>query len=247
MPGVKLILTAGAPGPWSEAIKKVLEYKRVPYVPTLQRGGETNKDLVAWTGIRNAPVIVNEGDPPLVGWAEMLMFAERLAPSPALLPADSALRVLVFGIINELAGEWGFGWCRRLMSYKAVAGMNPTRTKPTPLGEKIAADYGANPEALDAAPERVADILRMLSDRIVSQRAAGSLYLVGDKLTAADIYWAAFSAQLDPMPEDVNPMPDVIRRLYKITDPTILAAASPLLIEHRDNIFKTHFTLPLDF
>src|ERR1700730_18606262 len=88
-PGLKLVLTAGVPGPWSEAIKMMLEFKRITYIPVIQHMGQANDDLVEWVGVRTAPVIVNGSDAPLTGWADMLMFAERSAPNPPLLPEDS--------------------------------------------------------------------------------------------------------------------------------------------------------------
>jgi glutathione S-transferase len=246
-PGLKLVLTAGVPGPWSEAIKMMLEFKRITYIPVIQHMGQANDDLVEWVGVRTAPVIVNGSDAPLTGWADMLMFAERSAPNPPLLPEDSASRAAVFGILNELAGEWGFGWCRRLMTFKVMSGMSPPTAEVDPVAAKMVADFKVSPDAWTIAPKRVAAILRMLSERLQAQKRLGSAYLVGQHITAADIYWAAFSAQLDPMPVDVNPMPDMLRGLFKISDPLILEAADPILLTHRDSIFKNHLSLPLDF
>lgn len=60
MPGLKLALTTGVPGPWSESAKSILYVKKIPYVPVAQIAGAPNEDLVAWTGHRNAPVAVFE-------------------------------------------------------------------------------------------------------------------------------------------------------------------------------------------
>jgi glutathione S-transferase len=247
MPGLKLVLTAGIPGPWSEGIKKVLEYKKIPYIPVMQQNAQPNQDLVEWTGVRNAPVIVNETDAPLTRWYDMLMFAERMAPTPAIFPKDSAERALVFGIINELAGEWGFGWCRRLMAFRTMSASLPPDFQPDATQIQLAKDYGVSPQAWDAAPARSADILRMLSKRLHEQRAAGSPYLVGKQFTAADVYWTTFSAQLDPLAPDVNPMPDVVRAIFKCTDPVVLQAADPILVEHRNAMYASHIPLPLGF
>ena len=43
-----------------------------------------------------------------------MLLAERLAPAPALLPADPASRALALGLAHELCGEAGLGWSRRL-------------------------------------------------------------------------------------------------------------------------------------
>lgn len=247
MPGLKLVLSAGVPGPWSEAIKQVLQYKKIPYIPVIQRPGEPNDDLVAWTGQRNAPAIVHDDEPILTRWLDMVWYAERLAPERALIPADSEKRVAVLGILGELAGEWGYGWCRRLMSFKVTSAMRPEGEPPSRGWQQMVREYRISPEEWNIAPARAAGIIGMLSRRLLAQRGNGSRYLVGDTITAADIFWAAFSLQFDPLPADVNPMAAIWRDLFKVTDPLILGEADPVLLEHRDFIFNAHLSLPLDF
>ena len=48
--GLRLVLTGGVPGPWSEAAKGVFRVRQVDYVPVFQEGGGANEALVAWTG-----------------------------------------------------------------------------------------------------------------------------------------------------------------------------------------------------
>ena len=83
--GMRLVLTRGVPGPWSESAKSILWAKKIPYLPVAQEGGGANLELLAWTGRENAPVTIYEGEPPRAGWAEILWQAERIAPDPALL------------------------------------------------------------------------------------------------------------------------------------------------------------------
>jgi glutathione S-transferase len=85
------------------------------------------------------------------------------------------------------------------------------------------------------------------ADRLESQRANGSKYFIGDQLTALDIYWATFAALIDPLPHEINPMPDGLRRLYTNTDPVIQAAVRPILMEHREMMYRDHLETPLDF
>ena len=54
--GLRLVLTRGVPGPWSEAAKAVFNLRQVPYQAVEQQGGRSNPELVAWTGHRNAPI-----------------------------------------------------------------------------------------------------------------------------------------------------------------------------------------------
>ena len=56
--GLRLALTIGVPGPWSQAAKYVFETKSIPYVAVAQLGGTMNNELYDWTGHRNAPIAV---------------------------------------------------------------------------------------------------------------------------------------------------------------------------------------------
>ena len=112
--GLRLVLTAGVPGPWGEAAKGLFHVKKISYSPVRQQGGAENSDLRAWTGFDNAPQAVFENERPRIGWSELVLLAERLEPSPPLVPSDPQQRALMFGLLHEIAGEMGFAWCRRL-------------------------------------------------------------------------------------------------------------------------------------
>ena len=243
--GLRLALTMGVPGPWSQAAKYVFEIKDIPFVPVGQVGGRSNDELYEWTGHRNAPIAVYDDELPRVGWHEIVALAERLRPQPSLLPADSALRAETFGVVSELASENGLAWQRRLHLIHGMYGETDERVHR--IADTLAARYGYSPEALDDASERAADILRMLSERLERQKAGGSTYLVGDDFTAADLYWACFSQLVAPMGEDVNPMPGLLRKLYTASEPGVAEAIDPALLAHRDRIYETHLSLPLEF
>jgi len=240
MTGLRLALTAGMLAPWGEAAKSVFHVKSIPFVPVIQHVGEDNSDLVAWTGIRNAPVAILNSEKPLDRWLDILMLAERLSPSPRLLPEESADRATVVGIGNEICGEWGFGWCRRAM---LVADAKPG----TGVADRARSDYGMTSEVMLASPARVADILAMLVKRLKDQKTMGSPYLVGQSLSAADIYWACFSVLVNPLPVEVNPMPDWARALFRASTPLLDKVIEPILFTHRDMIYAKHLKLPLDF
>ena len=69
--------------------------------------------------------------------------------------------------------------------------------------------------------------------------------MLGDALSALDIYWAAFAALVEPLPSDLCATPDYIRPLYVLEDPELRSAAAPLLLEHRDRIYREHLALPV--
>jgi hypothetical protein len=253
--GLRLVLTAHVPGPWGESAKKIFDYKRLPYVPVAQYAGRENPDLIAWTGARNAPTAMYEDEPPRMGWYDILMLGERLAPDRPLLPVRSEERALVLGISAEICSEWGFGWSRRAMMGSPHAGTpDPARvaalSKPPWEPEdsaRMRQAYGKSVGGAAEAPQRCADIVRMLAARLHRQKAAGSPYLVGYGVTACDVYWMVFSMALEPLPHELNPMPDWMRLSYEMIGPVLEAVKDPILLEHRDRMYARHFTLPLDF
>jgi glutathione S-transferase len=102
----------------------------------------------------------------------------------------------------------------------------------------------------DGAPRaaaRAAQILRLLAEQLRAQRQRGSAYLVGDRLSGADLAWAAFSNMCAPLPHAQCPMPDFMRSMYTCADPQVVAALDPILLEHRDRLFRETIGLPLDF
>jgi glutathione S-transferase len=246
--GMRLALTMGVPGPWSESAKSIFHVKGIEYAPVGQVAGAPNEELVAWTGCRNAPVAVWAEEAPRSGWAEILALAERIAPAPSLVPSDEAERADMFGLAHEICGEGGFGWNRRLMLLVPLLGADLPGDDPSrAIADVLGRDYGYTAETAATAPARCAAILTLLAERLASQVRAGSRYLVGDRLSAADIYWACFAAIVAPMPAERCPVDDMMRGWYSMPDPTIAGALVPELLAHRDFIYDTHLALPMDF
>ncbi|MBT7758251.1 MAG: hypothetical protein HN732_13060, partial [Rhodospirillaceae bacterium] len=160
--GLRLALTMGVPGPWSQAAKYIFEYKNIPFIAVGQKGGRDNPELHDWTGHRNAPVAVYQDEAPRVGWYEIIMLAERIAPEPGLVPRTSAARSEMFGLITEIASEGGFAWQRRLRLIDMLyAATDDPKMRQTP--DALAARYGHSPDAVDRAEAICADILAMLA------------------------------------------------------------------------------------
>ena len=241
--GLRLALTMGVPGPWSQAAKYIFEYKNIPFLAVGQKGGRENPELFDWTGHRNAPVAVYEDERPRAGWHEIIILAERLAPEPSLLPSGAQARVEMFGLITEVASEGGFAWLRRLRLIDILYGVaDATEARRGP--DILANRYGHAPGAADAAEEGCARILAMLSERLRAQENLGSDYFVGNDFTAADLYWACFSQLLVPMGAGMNPMPPLLRTAYEA--PASLSV-DPILIIHQDRVYDRHLSLLLDF
>ena len=241
MPGLRLALSAGTPGPWGEAAKAVLKLRNVAYAPVRQHIMEANEDLVEWTGFRNAPVAVYDDEPGVAGWIEILMLAERLGSGPSLLPDDELKRMLVLGICTEICSPGGFGWERRL----TMMGGPSVRSGGPP--EVMTRAYGVRDGLQENARARVIAILNGLSRQLASQLRSGSDYLVGASLTAADVYWACFAILIEPLPHETCPMSPQMRAVYANIVPEIAAAADPALLVHRDMVWQRHIGLPMEF
>lgn len=241
--GLRLVLTAGMPGPWGEAAKAIFEVKGLAYQAVAQQGGGENAALVEWTGQAGAPVAVYDDEPPRTDSFDILFLAERLAPEPRLIPEDTAERVQMFGLAREIIGRRGFGWERRLMM---LAPPMQSGSPPAAIA-RIARRYGYREELLAGAPRKVARILEHLAATLERQRGRGSPYFVGSSLSAVDIYWACFSNMVAPLPDDACAIPDALRRNWLDSGPVIAAALAPALIAHRDFVFAEHIGLPLDF
>src|SRR5262249_21007346 len=106
--------------------------------------------------------------------------------------------------------------------------------------------YGHSQAAVEAAPARIAQILRLLDARLAQQRAAGKKFFVGDRLSALDIYWATFAIFIKPLPPEQCSIPEPLRISFTNTNPVIAAAATPALMEHRDFIYHEYLELPLN-
>jgi glutathione S-transferase len=104
-----------------------------------------------------------------------------------------------------------------------------------------------NRVAADYSIARVRSIIAMLADRMEAQERRGDAYLIGDALTAADIYWTCFSNLVAAIPPEHCPMPEFYRELARNAVRELGFGAPAILIRHRDRILADHFILPMWF
>ena len=242
LPGLRMAMVRHIPSPWGQAAKAFFELKRLPFVRAERAGDDPEPLLREWSGQDSFPVVAWEQERPRTGWAEILFLAERLAPEPALIPADPERRTLMFGLAHEICGEMGLGWCGRLLMIHGALVAEPSNAFFTAFGAK----YGYSREAAAAAPGRCAAVLQQLDARLAASRAAGGRYLLGTELSALDVYWATFSNLIEPLPPAQCPMPDFFRAMFTSGDPTTRAALTPALLAHRDFVFQEHLKLPME-
>jgi len=238
--GLRMVVVGDVPSPWGEAAKGILHIKRIPWAAV--RLVYDSDSLKEWAGQRSGPVAVYDNEPPRAGWAEILMLAERMAPTPSLLPADVAERALMFGLSHEICGEGGLGWSRRLQLIHA--GLQNSGGFAEPVAKYLGRKYGYRPETRDATA-RVVALLGLLAARLESQRARGSRYYLGGALSALDVYSATFMALFRPLPPEQCAMSGATRAAFETRDARTEAALNPILLEHRDMMYERHLELPL--
>jgi glutathione S-transferase len=249
MSGLRLILGAHTiPGPWREACKGIFYVKKIPYVPVASAGKDgSDRELREWTAQRSAPVAIWNDERPRSTWIEQLYLAERLQPHPPLIPASIEERTLMFGYGNEICGENGFAWSKRLTMIHGTVTNPKTDDATRAFWLQFGTKYGYSAQAAEAAPARMVEILRFLGARLEQQKAKGSTFFIGNRLSALDIYWATFAALVQPLPPDLCPMATAFRDFYTEKNPVVTSAVSPLLLEHRDFIYRQHLELPIVF
>lgn len=239
--GLRMVVVGGVPSPWGEAAKGIFHAKGIEWAGV--RLAYDSEPMKEWAPQRNGPVAIYDNEQPRAGWAEILLLAERLAPSPALLPTDPAERALAFGLAHEICGESGLGWSRRLQLIHA--GLHNAGGFAERVAKYLGKKYGHSSEAGAASGARVTQLLGMLAARLKAQREAASGYYLGGALTAVDIYSATVMAMFRPLPPQQCAMDEATRAAFETIDAPTQAALDPILFKHRDMMYAKHLELPL--
>ncbi|MEJ7925137.1 hypothetical protein WG908_00020 [Sphingobium sp. AN641] len=240
MSGLRVAFVRGVPGVWGIAIKAILDMKGIEYIAVPHEPGGANLLLKEWTGQTSAPVAMFNDDRPRPHWSEMLALAEQLQPEPPLIPENEDERMAMFGLCHEICSEDGFGWNLRLLLLSA------NDTTVDERSNALRAKY-RSPVSNDYARRRVSAIISSLAGVLDRQTIEGKRYFMGDNLTAADIYWAAFSNLLVPMAENLCTMPDFVRDTGLFAQRLLETPLPQILLDHRDYVVREHFRIPIAF
>ncbi len=197
--GTRVTFIPGIPALYSEALKNICYVKGVPLVralhPMMGVDKETGQDrqarLFELTSQTSLPTMFHNDERPRNVWTEQLALAEEIgaADSPKLIPDNYGDRATMYGLCAIVLAEDGLIWNMRIL------GDNP-------LGRK----YGYSDAASEAAPGKMAEVVDLIGRRLEAQEKAGSRYLVGDSITAADVYWATMSMRLLVPPPEIMPI-----------------------------------------
>jgi glutathione S-transferase len=243
-PGVRIVVSGVVPSPWSEATKGVFRIAGVPVLAV--RRLRDAKDIDAWTGVDNAPVVFHDGEPARTNWVAITALAARLGGPDTVLPDDVAARADAIGLLHEIAGEDGLGWSSRLVMIDVTLTTGGERGFALPIGQYLAKRYGYSPEAAQRARVRIERQLHLLRDRLLAQRARGNDYLGGARVSALDVYLATFATLLVGIREEDCPQLDARLRQALSTPHQELGALLPAeLAAHRRMIYDRHLSWPL--
>src|SRR3546814_17256292 len=69
----------------------------------------------------------------------------------------------------------------------------------------LARRYHYDAALVDSGREQQKAIVERLRDQLAAQQARGRNYLIGEALSALDIYWAAMAGAIDPLPPELCP------------------------------------------
>jgi glutathione S-transferase len=239
--GLRMVVVGQVPSPWGEAAKGIFHLKGIDFAAV--RLAYDNEALKSWAQQLSAPVAIFDDEPPRSGWAEILMLAERLAPTPALLPLDPEARGRALRLAEDFCGRDGLGWHRRLQLVHA--GLNNGGGFPDRIAGYLGKKYGYAPADSARNSARVCQLLGEFAAALRAQRDAGHEYYLGATLSAVDIYSATFMAMFDLLPEEQCAMNPQVRRAFEWRDADTTAALDPILLEHRDRVYARHLELPL--
>jgi glutathione S-transferase len=184
--------------------------------------------------------VFHDDEPPRSGWAEILMLAERLAPSPPLLSLEPNARGRAIELANDFCGERGLGWTRRLQLVHA--GTEKAGGFPGRVAAYLGGKYGYDAAQAPTYTPRVCELLAKVAAAL---RKSGGPYYFGDTLNAVDVYSAAFMALFKPLPEDRCAMEPYARAAFEYLDDATRAALDPVLLAHRDLMYARHLETPL--
>ena len=240
--GTRITFIPGVQALYAEALKNICFVKGIAVIRALhpmmgvdkETGEDRQKRLFELTSQTSLPTMFYNEERPRNVWIEQLAMAEQIgsADSPTLIPADMAHRADMFGLCAVVLGEDGLVWNMRIMN-------------DGPLGRK----YGFSDDASAAAPGKVAEVIALLDQRLQQQAEQGSRYLVGDTLTAADIYWATMSMCITDTPPEIMPATEQNQGMLKFFAanakvPAIAEALSSAIAEHQHYVFTTYCETP---
>jgi glutathione S-transferase len=240
--GTRVTFIPGMPALYAEALKNICYVKGVPLIRALhpmmgvdkETGEDRQAQLYELTRQTGLPTMFHNAERPRNVWIEQLTLAENIgaANAPKLIPDNFARRAEMLGLCAVILGEDGMVWNMRIMS-------------DSPLAQK----YGYSEHASAAAPGKVAEVINLIDTRLAAQEQQGSPYLVGNAISAVDVYWATMSMCVLVPPTDIMPVTQQNKGMLKYFGmngqiPVIAEALSHRIEQHQRHILTTYCETP---
>ena len=240
--GTRVTFVPGMQAIFAEALKNICFVKKIPLIrvlhPFMGIDKKTGKDrqakLYELTSQTSLPTMFHDNERPRNVWIEQLALAEQIGSkdSPTLIPEDFKLRAEMFGLCAIILAEDGLIWNMRILT-----------------DSPLAAKYGYSKEASSAAPRKIAEVITLIDNQLEAQEKLGSRYLLGDSLSAADLYWATMSMTVLPVPPEIMPRTQQNQGMLMYFEsnskiPLIKNALSKRIKNHQEYILNTYCETP---
>lgn len=237
-----MVCLRGVPSPWSQAALALLNHKGIDALGVWMRPADP--EVVAWTGVANAPVLMHGDDLPRSGWADILMLLERLAPTPPVVPQDGDTRATMMGLCHEVFGEGGLMWNARLLSVHRAIESGGQQGYDLPVAQYLGHRYGYREGTAAAVHEALSGSIAVL-DRALARGLKTGPYYFGAELTALDFYAAASLDAIAPLADADCPMHPKVRAGFEAMRVVTADLVTDAMLTHRDHMHHEHMPLPI--
>ena len=240
--GTRITFIPGIQAIYAEALKNICFVKKIKIIrvlhPFMGIDKKTGKDrqarLYELTSQTSLPTMLHDEERPRNVWIEQLALAEEIGSPDSfnLIPDNFQERADMFGLCAIVLGEDGLVWNMRILS-------------DSPLARK----YGYSDDSSSKAPSKMAEIIKLIDLQLKKQEEKGSKYLIGDKISAVDIYWSTISMTILPASLEIMPKTKQNEGMLFFFEanskiPEIKEVLSDRILSHRDYILKTYCETP---
>jgi len=242
--GLRIVVPGAIPSPWSEAVKGLLRLAELPALAVRMSLNKNQKDVQAWTGVDNVPIVLHAGEPARTSWAAITGLVARLAPD-TVVPHDPAARAEVMGVLEMIAGEDGIGWNARVAMVEAGFATGGQRGFAPPAAGYLEKRYthAKHADTVAAARERTAAQLALLDARLA---ASGGRYFGGSRPNAIDVYAATFLTPFFVVSEQDCPrMHETVRQAFTACAEDFGPLVPESLASHRTRMFAELLGWPI--
>ena len=113
----------------------------------------------------------------------------------------------------------------------------------------LARKYGYSEEASKSALGKMVDVLGMIARRLEAQEQRGSRYIVGDSISAIDLYWATMCMSLHVPGPEVMPLTQQNKGMLKYFGkngliPAVAEVLTDRVKEHQHYILTKYCETP---